>query len=816
VFEQTVHIGKRKQASKLTASAFALALVGVVISGCTAPEEKAKAYYESGQSYLEKKDFARAAIEFRNALKIKEDYADAWFGMAQVEENDRRWNIVAGNLNKVLELDPKHKKARGALARLMLLGGNPQEALKQAQLGLDQNPNDMDMRSLKAAVLLKMAKPTEAIEAANTVIADDPKNIDAIMVLAAERLNANDLAGSQKLIDTGISIAPNALSLHLFALGLSEKQGDVKKQEATLRKIIEIDPAQSGYRKALVAFLGNQKRFDDAERELRSIATANPEDVAANMDVVRFVASLPGKGPDAAIAELKGLIDSGKNATAYKSALAQLMFELKRPEDSFALLQQVIASEGITEPGINARLELAAKMIALKRFGEAEPLVTEVLANDARNVEALRQRAAILISKDDLEKAAADLREAQNQSPGNPGLEQMMAAINEKKGSIELADKNMSDAFRFSNYNPAIGMDFARFLVRRGQPDRAEGILGDLLESAPNNVNVLSMLADLKLRRQDWVGAQQLSETIKNVSSNKALASQITAAALAGQNKLEDGIQVLLKANSEDPSSVQTRFSLVRAYIKAKKFGEAEEYLKTLLLAEPQNAEARTLLGVVQFNAGQLDLAKLSFEAAIAMDPTKNIAYRALADFHLREGKPELAAQSLKNGLEKSPKDMDMRFALAALHERSGDVNSAINLYEEMLKDQPDSMIAANNYASLVSDFRTDAESLEKAARVANVLRGSPIAQFKDTLGWVLFLRGQHVEALELLKQSTADLPDMALTNYHLGRAYEANGDSTSAMASFERALKLATTDKERSLIETSINALKSKVSTTP
>jgi cellulose synthase operon protein C len=794
--------GSRKRKSRLVASVFAVVFAGTILVGCTSPEEKAKAYYESGQSYLENKDFVRAAIEFRNALKLNEDYADAWFGMAQIEEKDRKWNVVAGNLNRVLEIDPKHLQARSALARLLLLGGNADEALRQVDLGLQNNPNDQGLETLKAAILLKVGRIQEAIDKSNTLLNANPKNIDAMLVLAAERLNANDPVGSQKWIDKGLAASPDAVSLYMFALTINEKQKDAKSQEANLRKIIALEPNQKGYRDALVAFLNNQKRFDEAEAELRRIVATNPTDLTANMVLVRFISTMPGKGPEAAISELQALIASGKDAAAYKTALAQLLFELQRQDESFAVLKESIAQEGITEIGMNARLDLSGKLISLRRFAEAEPFLAEVIANDARNVEGLRLRAAISVANGDLEKASIDVREAQNQSPGNPALEQMMATINEKKGSIELADKNMSDAFRFSSYNPAIGIEYVRFLIRRGQPERAETVLVDITEAVPGNLDALSMLADLKLRRQDWAGASQVADAIRNVSSNNALASQITAASLAGQNRLDDSVKVLLDAATASPETPQAKFTLVRGYLAAKKFPQAEEYLKTILAAEPDNAEARSLLGIVQFNLNQKEAAKQSFEAALVSDQKNTLAVRALADFHVRENQPDLAIAVLRKGLEASPRDMGLRFSLASLNERTGNVDAAIAVYEEMLRDQPDSMIAANNYASLVSDYKTDAASLEKAANAANVLRQSPIAQFRDTLGWILLLRGQNAEALELLRQSAADLPDVALTNYHLGRALEATGDKAAAAQSYERALRLASTDKERALIE--------------
>jgi cellulose synthase operon protein C len=790
----------------------AILMASVALSACTPPAEKAKAYLASGQKYLEQKDYVKAALEFRNALKISQDNADAWFGMAQIEEQSQNWNLVQGDLSKAIEINPKHVKARMALSRLNMLAGNFDAALKQVDSALENNPNDATNLASRAAILLKMKKPADAIAEAKKALAVEKNNVDALMVLAAERLNNSDFPGSKVFVDQALKATPDSLGMLLFAINLYEKSADVVNLEKALRHLTEIDPKQAGYRKALVTFLMQQKRPADAEKELRSMASANPDDLETNLDLVRFLVSTSANGADVAVAELKKLIDTGHNQSGYKSALAQLYFELNKKDEAIALLKEVIAKEGISDAGIAARLDLSGKFILLRNLDDADKLVAEALGNDARNVEGLRQKAAIAIERGNLDDATNSLREALNEAPNNPMLYQMLAAVFERSGSIELADKNMSDAFRISKYDVKAGLDYVRFLVRRGRTEHAENVLTNLLEFAPNNIEVKTMMADMKLRRQDWKGAQDLAQSIQQSPGNVALSSQITAAALAGQNKLDDSIQVLLNANREAPDAKQTQFSLLKAYLSVQRYPEAEDLLKKLLTAEPKNAEAQVYLGVVQMNTKRPDEAKASFLAAIASEPQNPVGYRALSEMQVNAGDMEAALETLKSGLEKSPKQTDLRFALAGLYERKGDIDAAITSYEELLADDPSSMLAANNYASLVSDHRTDAASIEKAAKAAAVLRSSPISQFKDTLGWILLLKGENKEALEILKQSTADLPDLMLTHYHLGKAFAAAGDVDSATQSYNKAQSLAKTDEEKLLISTALQQLKTVV----
>ena len=104
---------------------------------------------------------------------------------------------------------------------------------------------------------------------------------------------------------------------------------------------------------------------------------------------------------------------------------------------------------------------------------------------------------------------------------------------------------------------------------------------------------------------------------------------------------------------------------------------------------------------------------------------------------------------------------------LAGLLEAKKDYEAAIAEYDALLKDQPGSLIVANNLASLLADYRTDKASLERANSLAVILKKSEIPQFKDTLGWVSYQRQDYRAALPLLEdaaEGTAQYGDGALS----------------------------------------------------
>ena len=63
-----------------------LVLAVLFVAGCGSIDERAQSYYERGMKLLSQQNYAKANIEFRNALQLKKDLVGAWRGLAQIEE----------------------------------------------------------------------------------------------------------------------------------------------------------------------------------------------------------------------------------------------------------------------------------------------------------------------------------------------------------------------------------------------------------------------------------------------------------------------------------------------------------------------------------------------------------------------------------------------------------------------------------------------------------------------------------------------------------------------------------------------------------
>ena len=786
-----------------------LLLVVLLVAGCGSKEERAQSYYERGMKLLAQHDDVKASVEFRNALQLKKNMVGAWRALGEIEERNRNWGSVVEIRRSIVELDPNDVDAKVRLARLLFVGKSLDEALNLVNAAGELDNRNANVLGVKAMILYKRDDSKAAVRVAQAALEIEPANVEATVVLAAERFARGDTDGALLILDRESAAHEKNISIQLFKIKIFEQTKDFEQLESLLRKLIKDYPQEPAFRKALVKLYLYQKRPDDAEKELRALAAANPSDVGLEMEVIRLLGST--KGPAAARQELEARIKAGGQVSAYQIGLAELDFAQGNVTDSVKLLENLGSSADSRESALAAKVKLAEFYFSKKKFDEADALISQILGEDRRNAGGMKLRAQVRIERGQLEAAVGDLREALNDYPRSAELMLLLAAAYERNGSIELAEKQYADATKVSNFNAAVGLNYAAFLQRRGTLERAEDILIELSKRSPNNLTVLSTLAQVRLARQEWIGAQEIADTIRRIGNDNGAADQIQAAVFSGQKKYSESINILEKAYVAAPDNVVRMVALVNELIRAQQFDKAETFLQTVLKKNPANAEAYLMLGSIQLLKNAPDQALKSFQAAVEQQPKNVDGYRALADFYAREKKHNEALMVIHAGLLQQPDSFTLRTALAGILQSKGDYETAIAEYESLLKQQPGSMIIANNLASLLTDHRTDKASLEQAYSVATVLRKSPLPIFQDTLGWIDYRRGDFKSAVSLLEEAATKRPDVGLLRYHLGMSYIAVAQLEKASEQLNKALELAPKDGE---LEGKIRAAQTKLFT--
>ena len=295
----------------------------------------------------------------------------------------------------------------------------PEDALNFVNAAVELDDQSSNAQGLKSLILFKLDDKKGAVREAQAALKKDVNNVEATVVIAADKFARGDADGALAVLNRENAPYLNDIGVQLFKLKIFEQMQDSKQVEAVLQKLIELYPKEIAFRRALVKHYVDQQRPADAEKELQTLAAANPSDVEAGLDVVRYLGMT--KGAVAAREELLAR-SNGPEAFRYRVALAEFDFGQGKVEESIRALENLAKGADTRERGLEAQTKLAEIYFRTKKFEAAETLVDEILGKDKRSAVGLRLRASLRMEQGQYDAAIADIRQALNDQPRSTEL----------------------------------------------------------------------------------------------------------------------------------------------------------------------------------------------------------------------------------------------------------------------------------------------------------------------------------------------------------------------------------------------------------
>ena len=144
-------VGDRKFLFRSSPLLLLVLLSGALLTACNRdPEVRKQKYYDSGMKYLEQSKLDEATIQFRNALKIDPEFAEAGTMLGQVHFRRREYREAYQAFQDAVQAQPEYLPARKAIAGLYLTGGKFSEAQQDAEHVLERSPDDPEALLLLA------------------------------------------------------------------------------------------------------------------------------------------------------------------------------------------------------------------------------------------------------------------------------------------------------------------------------------------------------------------------------------------------------------------------------------------------------------------------------------------------------------------------------------------------------------------------------------------------------------------------------------------------------------------------------------------
>ena len=229
-------------------------------------------------------------------------------------------------------------------------------------------------------------------------------------------------------------------------------------------------------------------------------------------------------------------------------------------------------------------------------------------------------------------------------------------------------------------------------------------------------------------------------------------------------------------------------FSAIRKLIAQAKYEEAAGRLEKIIAAEPRNARAETLLGIVRTRQNRLDQAEVLFVKAIEHAPKSDRAYQGLATIYADHGNVQGAIDVYEKLSFEVKGNVTARAGLAKLYEKQGEFARSLEHAEQIeAGKRPWDLLPVMlvDYLSL-----NNPDGAQKT--VGEILKRVPAnAELAPRTADVFLGKGMTNDAAEFLKVAGARQKPTASLLAAVAKVQDRQGQREEAWATINRALSL-------------------------
>ena len=769
-----------------------------LFSGCAPDSDDAAHYYRDAQTRFQQGQYDAAVVLLKNALQQAPDNPAYWQLLAETEE--RRGNLAEAFycLTKALEFDPDNPQLLLRAGQYYVSGGNLKEALAIRQKLQQAAANDHDTRLFTALVDLKLGAYDEARRSAAEVRQRQPDDDQAVFIEAAALIALKKHDQAEELLRKAVQRFPANLALATLRFENLQRAGHI---DAALAEIDRIQAAtgQADLLLAKADLLEHNTRRKEAEHVYRQLIEAHPENARYPLQLARFLYRT-GQ-PERAYAVLQDRLDRSAPTDELLRLYAHVAIATGKAVEARQWLQQFVARAGNEPVADTARLVLAGLWLESHDIDKAGELVSDILARDPDAYEALILQGEIQRRRQHIDAAIATLRKAINLRPNQARAWLALGAVHEAGGQNLLAQDAFEAAYNLARQQPAIAFAVASFHLRHGNAERAEAILDRLgkLDALP--VRYALLKAAVKLRRHNWQEAEALLKAIERRQPGQITEVELLKGELfRQQQRWEKSIATYQRLVSNFPGEQRPLAALIRSYVDAGRFDEAEEFLRSVIAVYPDNTYARLLLAQRLIQKPDHAGAEKLLRETLTRAPQEPMTYIMLSRLLRQTGRAEDAGKVLDRWDRTRRWDAGIVFEQARLAETRGAREQAIELYRRILEHQGTNALAANNLASLLVEGQPSPEQLAEALRVSRPLGKSLNPYFLDTHGWVRYRAGKTEAARIAIGRAIRLLPDEPVFRLHLTRIHMDMEQPAQARAELDQALRLARERGDESL----------------
>jgi len=549
--------------------------------------------------------------------------------------------------------------------------------------------------------------------------------------------------------DSTTQIPSAASYAHFLRARLAHHEGEHRLALDELRLALASDDSSPFLMTELAEQFARMSDLEKAEGQLKKVIDVAPDYAPAQLMMGRV------------------LYESQKTTRA-RTHLARAIRLRPSDPDAYLVLTQLCLDQGKVDEAVKVVDDLGAAVpgdpIGFRRLGlalaergdtpRAEKLLARAVDRDPGDLESWVSLAHIYETTARLPKAAEAYGRALERDPES--VEVLLAA-----GRLALRMENSVDAHAYFDLLLSLSRDpeqvvkvaFSYLAVHQ------YAAASEVLDAARKSIEEprLHFYAGLvHEKRKAWQRAAEAFEAVpRDLGDLSHEAKMHRAMCLSSMGQHKPSLELFRRVADDKPELAGLDAAWARALERSSQVKEAEALLLKAFATHPS-----------------VDL----------LD--------AIGGFYDRQNRNADAVSLFTSASVKQPRDEALLFALATALERLGAWQKSVEKMRGVLEANPANAAAMNFIGYTLADHGGDLDEAEKLVKKALDTRPDSAA-YLDSMGWVLYKRGEFDKAVDYLERAVTEAPDEATLLEHLGDAAMRSSKRAKAADAFKHALQL-------------------------
>ncbi|MDR2767014.1 MAG: tetratricopeptide repeat protein [Treponema sp.] len=473
-------------------------------------------------------------------------------------------------------------------------------------------------------------------------------------------------------------MSPDAADIFDRAQG-SARVGDHEEAERLLKHYLVKEPDDRRAHLLLGATLAKEGKINEAADEFTTMLAKNPRDVEA-LNNLAVIYRRQDKLQDA-LSVLMEAIDIEPTRAEFHYNVGNIHKQLGNPKAASMAYARVVE---LNPEYVNAYNNLGTIYEQLDEYEKAYNMFRKGLSLDHNNPTLHFNYGVALEANGRLEDALTQYKAAVRSKPGWCQAMNNMGIIYFKQGQCAKAMDTFKRILRVDSHNAEAFNNMGVVQNEQGKTKEAVINYRRAIECDPGYVKAVV----------------NLEQTLEN------------------SGDFADAVLELEKLTKLVPNSADLHCRLASLYLKLDRYPEAMEQSRAALEWEPENIQALRIQGATQRMMGNDGEAKKVFQKILSLDPGNYTFQLDLADIHFKHKEYKQAEARILAYLQRRPKDRDAKMLLARVYAAMGNRTHAVQIFEELARNDPNDTEAL----AAAAELHKDAGEVEKALRTADKL----------------------------------------------------------------------------------------------